>query len=111
MYHVVCAAKYRRVVMSERVDEVLREACIEIEKRWEIVFLEIGFRDHAHFLIQDLSDAYDGEECNCARSVCESTGGEGAIVGRRVLGKRLLRKHGGATQQRERDRGVYRESR
>ena len=42
MYHVVCAAKYRRVVMSERVDEVLREACIEIEKRWEIVFLEIG---------------------------------------------------------------------
>ena len=100
MYHVVCAAKYRRVVMSERVDEVLREACIEIEKRWEIVFLEIG-----------LADRYDGEECNCARSVCESTGGEGAIVGRRVLGKRLLRKHGGATQQRERDRGVYRESR
>ena len=55
MYHVVCAAKYRRVVMSERVDEVLREACIEIEKRWEIVFLEIGLdRDHAHFLIQSV---------------------------------------------------------
>ena len=47
--------KYRRVVMSERVDEVLREACIEIEKRWEIVFLEIGLdRDHAHFLIQSV---------------------------------------------------------
>ena len=55
MYHVVCAAKYRRVVMSERVDEVLRAACIEIEKRWEIVFLEIGLdRDHAHFLIQSV---------------------------------------------------------
>ena len=55
MYHVVCAAKYRRVVMSERVDEVLREACIEIEKRWEIIFLEIGLdRDHAHFLIQSV---------------------------------------------------------
>ena len=64
MYHVVCAAKYRRVVMSERVDEVLRAACIEIEKRWEIVFLEIGL-DHAHFLIQsaDLhADRHDGEE-------------------------------------------------
>ena len=24
MYHVVCAAKYRRVVMSAHVDEVLR---------------------------------------------------------------------------------------
>lgn len=53
MCHVVCAAKYRRVVMSSHVDEVLRQACLEIEKRWEIVFLEIGLdRDHAHFLIQ-----------------------------------------------------------
>ena len=55
MYHLVCAAKYRRVVMSEHVDEVLRAACEEIEKRWEIVFLEIGLdRDHAHFLIQSV---------------------------------------------------------
>ncbi len=55
MYHLVCAAKYRRVVMSECVDEAMRAACIEIEKRWEIVFLEIGLdRDHAHFLIQSV---------------------------------------------------------
>jgi len=55
IYHVVCSAKYRRVVMSKDVDEVLREACIEIQKRWEIEFLEIGLdRDHAHFLIQSL---------------------------------------------------------
>ena len=55
MYHLVCAAKYRRVVMSSHVDEVLRQACMEIEKRWEIVFLEIGLdRDHAHFLIQSV---------------------------------------------------------
>jgi len=55
MYHLVCAAKYRRVVMNKHVDEVLREACLEIEKRWEIVFLEIGLdRDHAHFLIQSV---------------------------------------------------------
>ena len=41
--------------MSEHVDEVLRAACIEIEKRWEIVFLEIGLdRDHAHFMIQSV---------------------------------------------------------
>ena len=55
MYHLVCAAKYRRVVMSVHVDEVLRAACVEIQKRWEIEFLEIGLdRDHAHFLIQSV---------------------------------------------------------
>ena len=55
MYHVVCAAKYRRVVMSEAVDAVLKAVCLEIEKRWEIYFLEIGVdRDHAHFLVQSV---------------------------------------------------------
>ncbi len=55
MYHLVCAAKYRRVVMSKQVDEVLRLTCLEIEKRCEIVFLEVGLdRDHAHFLIQSV---------------------------------------------------------
>ena len=55
MYHLVCAAKYRRVVMGEHVNEVLRQACLEIEKRWEIRFLEIGLdRDHVHFLIQSV---------------------------------------------------------
>ena len=47
MYHVVCSAKYRRVVMSARVDELLKEVCLEIEKRWEIYFLEIGCRSCA----------------------------------------------------------------
>ena len=55
MYHVVCAAKYRRVVMSKQVDAVLKETCAKIQKRWEMVFLEIGLdRDHAHFLIQSV---------------------------------------------------------
>lgn len=55
MYHIVCAAKYRRVVMSERVDEVMRGVCLEIEKRYEIWFLEIGVdRDYAHFLVQSV---------------------------------------------------------
>jgi len=42
LYHVVWAAKYRRVVLSARVDEVLREACLEIATRYEVVFLEMG---------------------------------------------------------------------
>ena len=43
MYRLVCAAKYRRVVLlSKQVDAVLKDACLEIEKRWEIVFLKLG---------------------------------------------------------------------
>ena len=41
--------------MSEHVDEVLKQVCLEIEKRWEIRFWEIGVeRDHAHFLVQSI---------------------------------------------------------
>ena len=56
MYHFVCSAKYRRIVMDEQVDVVIKNVCLEIENRWEIYFLEIGLdRDHAHFLIQSVS--------------------------------------------------------
>jgi len=52
---MVCSAKYRRVVMSEKVDSLMKDVCLEIEKRWEIIFLEVGVdRDHAHFLIQSV---------------------------------------------------------
>ena len=53
LYHVVCTAKYRRVVFSEPVDEVVREVCLEIAKRYEMNFLELGAdRNPRHFLIQ-----------------------------------------------------------
>ena len=55
MYHMVCPAKYRRVVFSQEVDEELKNICLEIEKRYEIHFLEIGTeKDHVHFLIQSV---------------------------------------------------------
>src|SRR5581483_2113898 len=53
LYHVVCTAKYRRVVCSERVEEGVREVCFGIAKRYERSFLEIGTdRNHRHFRIQ-----------------------------------------------------------
>ena len=53
IYPVVCPAKYRRVVFDTAVDAVLKEVCLEIAKRYEIVFLEIGTdHDHVHFLLQ-----------------------------------------------------------
>jgi len=55
MYHYVCPAKYRRVVFDEEVDRVLLEVCKEIEKRYEILFLEVGTdKDHVHFLVQSI---------------------------------------------------------
>ena len=55
MYHLVFPAKYRRAVFDTQVDEVLKEVCIEIEKRYGVRFLEIGTdKDHMHFLIQSV---------------------------------------------------------
>ena len=55
MYHIVCPAKYRRAVFSAVVDAKLKEVCDEIEKRYEIIFLEIGSDDdHVHFLVQSV---------------------------------------------------------
>jgi REP element-mobilizing transposase RayT len=55
LYHFVCPAKYRRVVVSKEVDKTLKDTCPEIEKRYEIHFLEIGTdNNHVHFLIQSI---------------------------------------------------------
>ncbi len=55
LYHFVCPAKYRRVVFSESIDKSLKEICLEISKRFEITFIEIGTDDgHVHFLIQSV---------------------------------------------------------
>ncbi|MCU7888703.1 MAG: IS200/IS605 family transposase, partial [Candidatus Thiodiazotropha sp. (ex Lucinoma aequizonata)] len=55
MYHLVFPAKYRRAVFDEVVDEELRTICMDIEKRYELKFLEIGTdKDHIHFLVQSV---------------------------------------------------------
>jgi len=51
----VLPAKYRRVVFDDHVDEVLKEVCLDIEKRYQVKFLEIGTdEDHVHFLVQSV---------------------------------------------------------
>lgn len=56
MYHFVCPAKYRRIVLTKPVDSSLKQICLEIAKRYEIHFLEIGTdKDHVHFLIQSIT--------------------------------------------------------
>ena len=55
IYHIVCPTKYRRVVVSERVDKTIKTTCLEIARRYDMHFLEIGTdKDHVHFLVQSV---------------------------------------------------------
>lgn len=55
VYHIVCPIKYRRAVISDTVDKTLKKICQEIEKRYDIYFIEIGAdKNHVHFLIQSV---------------------------------------------------------
>ncbi len=55
MYHLVFPAKYRRAVFDETVEHKLRDICLDIEKRYEVKFLEIGTdENHVHLLVQSV---------------------------------------------------------
>jgi REP element-mobilizing transposase RayT len=55
LYHLVFPTKYRRVVINKDVDNTIKEICLEIEKRYEISFLEIGLdKNHIHMLVQSV---------------------------------------------------------
>ena len=55
IYHLVFPAKYRRAVFDDNVDTVLKEACLGIEARYQLKFLEIGTdKNHVHFLVQSV---------------------------------------------------------
>jgi REP element-mobilizing transposase RayT len=55
LYHYVCPAKYRRAVIDTRVDETIKEICLEISKRYQMHFMEIGTdKNHVHFLVQSV---------------------------------------------------------
>jgi REP element-mobilizing transposase RayT len=52
---MVFPAKYRQKVFTGVVSDTLCELCLEISKRYEIHFVEIGMDDdHVHFLIQSV---------------------------------------------------------
>ena len=70
LYHIVCPAKYRRTVFSKKVEDALRDVCIEIEKRYEIKFLEIGAdEDHVHFLVQSVPTKSVSEVVRVIKSI------------------------------------------
>ncbi len=70
MHHFVLPTKYRRVVVDDEVEEVIKETCIEISKRCEIYFLEIGTdKDHVHFLIQSVPDYSPSQIVKTVKSI------------------------------------------
>jgi putative transposase len=78
MYHIVCPSKYRKIIFSPEVDLTLKTTCQEIEKRFEIHFLEIGTdKDHVHFLVQSVPDYKPSEIVKKIKS----------ITAREILGK------------------------
>ena len=53
MYHLVCAVKYRRNVLTDEVTDTIVNVCMEIAENYGIKFLEIGTDvNHIHYLIQ-----------------------------------------------------------
>jgi len=55
LYYSVFPANYRQKVFSKSVEINLKNICIEISKRYEIHFIEIGLeQDHVHFLVESV---------------------------------------------------------
>jgi putative transposase len=53
LYHLVFPTKYRRVVRDEELDKMIKGISLEIERRYEIHFVEIGTdKEHVHYLVQ-----------------------------------------------------------
>ena len=71
VYHFVCPSKYRRIVISEGVEETLVQICAGISARYDwIRFLEIGSdRNHVHFLIQSTPTHSPSEIIRVVKSI------------------------------------------
>jgi putative transposase len=55
VYHFVCPAKYRKAVIDEQFDQVLRDVRVEIANRYQIESLEIApDKDYMRFLVQSV---------------------------------------------------------
>ncbi|MDO5970017.1 IS200/IS605 family transposase [Flavivirga aquimarina] len=55
LYHLVFPLKYRQLVITEEIGEGLKRICLDISKRYEVHFIEIGHEpDHVHFLVQSV---------------------------------------------------------
>lgn len=72
LYHLVCPIKYRRSILTDSVSGSVVQICREIEKRYDIFFIEIGLDDnHVHFLIQSVPMLSPKEIVQTIKSITE----------------------------------------
>ncbi|MEX0828787.1 MAG: IS200/IS605 family transposase [Nitrospirales bacterium] len=56
LYHLVVPANYRRAIFDSPVDSVLKKVSLDIERRYQLKFSEIGTdKKHGHFFVQSIS--------------------------------------------------------
>ncbi|MCA9356721.1 IS200/IS605 family transposase [Candidatus Kaiserbacteria bacterium] len=68
VYHLVCPVKYRRKIFTSGNEPTLKALALELEKRYELHFLEIGIdKDHVHFLIQTIPALAPSELANTVK--------------------------------------------
>ena len=84
LYHLVCPIKYRRKVLAQEVSATLKTVCLEISKRYEVHFLEIGCDDVSKEAIKH------DKKYNCERNFSSSPRRKAIFVGREILDKRIL---------------------
>ena len=117
IYHFVTPTKYRRLAITEPVEECIQQICAGIELRYDwIRFLEVGADgDHVHWLVQSTpeiqpdKDNNDDKEHNGQAHICGASGSEEDAVGRIVLERRVFCVECGEEWKRERDKAICKE--
>jgi putative transposase len=74
IYHIVCPVKYRKKAINQYVAQTVKYVCVEIQKRYEIHYIEIGIdEDHVHFLVQSVPNLSPREIVQITKSIIART--------------------------------------
>lgn len=70
LYHIVCPAKWRQEVFSEKIINAVRDVCEKMERSYDLQFVEIGADiDHMHFLVQSVPSISPTRLVNAIKSI------------------------------------------
>ena len=100
MYHFVCTAKYRKAVLTEPVDALVKAICLEIEALRDALHRDRcrprprAFSDtvRAHPVAPE--DRADREKHHCTGDIQADARGQDEALGRVLLDQGILRQHG-----------------
>ena len=110
--------KYRRLAITEPVEECIQQICAGIELRYDwIRFLEVGADgDHVHWLVQSTPEYSPTRIITTIKSITakriftEHPEVKKMLWGRIVLERRVFRVECGEERKRKRDKAICEES-